>query len=192
MAPVYETVCAAVATRLSPGAFAHSERVAETAAELAGHYGLDAAEARLAGILHDWHRELAGEELVARARALGIEVTGTDEEVPYLLHGPVAARELPAVFPDLSAGVLEAIAAHTYGSVPMPPLAMAVYVADVIEPGRAHDGVERIREHVGEATLRELFADAYVASLKHIIKRRRPIHPCTLEVWNQIVMSERA
>lgn len=192
MAPAYESVRDAVASRLSPGAFAHSERVAETAAGLAGHYGLDADEARLAGLLHDWHRELTGDELIARASALGIEVTGADEEVPYLLHGPVAARELPAVFPDLSAGVLEAIAAHTYGAVPMPPLAMAVYVADVIEPGRDHHGVERIREDVGEATLSELFADAYAASLKHIIKRRRPIHPCTLEVWNRIVMGERA
>ena len=192
MASAYETVRDAVATRLSPGAFAHSERVAETAAALAGHYGLDAEEARLAGLLHDWHRELTGNELIARAIALGIEITDADEDVPYLLHGPVAARELPAVFPGLSASVLEAIASHTYGAVPMSPLAMAVYVADVIEPGREYRGVERIREDVGEATLSELFGDAYAASLKHIIKRRRPIHPSTLEVWNHVVVGERA
>lgn len=191
MAPVYETVRDAVATRLSAGAFEHSERVAETAAELAGHYGLDADEARLAGILHDWHRELTGDELIARAVSLGIEVTGVDEEVPYLLHGLVAARELPGVFPDLSSDVLEAIAAHTYGTVPMPPLAMAVYIADVIEPGREYRGVERIREDVGEASLHELFGDAYAASLKHIIRRRRPMHPSTLDVWNHVVVGDR-
>ena len=192
MAPAYETVRTAVAARLSPGGYAHSERVAETAAELARHYGLDVDEARLAGLLHDWHRELSGDELIARARTLGIEVTGADEEVPYLLHGPVAARELPAVFPDLSDGVLAAIATHTYGSDPMPPLAMVVYVADVIEPGRHYHGVDRLRDDVGEATLSELFGDAYAASLEHIIKRRRPIHPTTLEVWNRVVAGGRA
>ncbi|MBN2248195.1 MAG: bis(5'-nucleosyl)-tetraphosphatase (symmetrical) YqeK [Coriobacteriia bacterium] len=192
MAPAYETVRDAVSARLSPGAFAHCERVAETASALAERYNLDAAEARLAGLLHDWDRELPGDELVARARALGIEVTPADEAVPYLLHGPVAERELPAVFPGLSAEVLDAIGAHTYGAIPMAPLAMAVYVADVIEPAREHRGVESIRERVGQCSLPELFADAYASSLRHVIKRRRPIHPVTLTVWNSIVAGEGA
>lgn len=192
MALAYETVRNAVSARLTPRAFDHCDRVAETAAALASTYGLDVDSARLAGLLHDWDRELTGDELIARARRLDLEVTSADEEVPYLLHGPVAARELPAVFPDLSDGVLAAIAAHTYGTDPMPPLAMVVYIADVIEPGRQYSGVERLREDVGEATLGELFADAYAASLEHIIRRRRPIHPTTLAVWNRVVMGERA
>jgi len=188
----YDIAHDAVSSRLSPRARAHSERVAETAARLAERYGLDVDEARLAGLLHDWHRELPGDELIARATALGIEVTSADKAVPYLLHGPVAERELAAVFPDLSVGVLDAVGAHTYGSVPMSALAMVVYVADVIEPERDYKGVERLREQVSECSLEELFAEAYAASLRHIIKRRRPIHPATLEVWNRIVASERS
>lgn len=187
MEPTLETVRDAVAPRLSPAAFAHCERVADTAAGLAMRYGLDIDEARLAGLLHDWDRELEGAELVSRARALGIEVTEVDEAVPYLLHGLVAERELPAVFPDLSGDVLDAIGAHTYGRVPMSPLAMVVYVADTIEPQREHPGVERVRQQVEGSSLTELFFEAYAASFKHIIKRRRPIHPATLEVWNRLV-----
>ncbi len=191
MRPAYENVHDAVRVRLSPGAFTHCERVAETAAMLAERYGLDPDEARLAGILHDWNRELPAEELLAHARLLGIEITDADEAVPYLLHGPVAERELPGVFEGLGAAVLDAIGAHTYGRVPMAPLAMLIYIADVIEPAREHKGADSIRARVGEASLGRLFADAYAASLKHIVKRRRPIHPVTLQVWNQIVAGER-
>ena len=72
----------------------------------------------------------------------------------------------------------------------MAPLAMVVYVADVIEPERTQKGVERLREAVGECSLAELFAEVYAASLSHIITRRRPLHPVTLEVWNRVVAGE--
>lgn len=192
MPPAFEAAHDAVSARLTPGARAHCERVAETAGRLARRYGVDVTEARLAGLLHDWDREIPGSELLVRARALGVEVTGVDEAVPYLLHGPVARLELPEAFPDLSAGVLDAVGAHTYGSVRMSPLAMVVYVADVIEPARTHAGVERIRERVGDFSMPELFAETYGSALLHLVERRRPIHPVTLEVWNHIVAGAHA
>lgn len=186
----YEEAHAALADRLSASALAHSERVAQTAGDLAARYGVDVEQARMAGLLHDWHRELTAVELVTRSRRAGIPVTEIDEAVPYLLHGPLARVDLREVFPDLGDDVLEAIGVHTYGAVPMSPLSMVVYIADVIEPGRSHHGVARLREGAEHASLEELFADTYAASLKHIVKRRRPIHPDTLLVWNSIVAGE--
>lgn len=186
----YDLARAAVAERLSEPALAHSERVAQTAGELAERFGVDVEAARLAGLLHDWHRELGAAELVARSREAGIPVTGVDEAVPYLLHGPLARVDLPRVFPGVPDDVCEAIGAHTYGAVPMSPLAMVVYIADVIEPGRTYSGVERLRERVADASLEELFVDTYAASLKHIVKRRRPMHPETLRVWNSLVAGD--
>lgn len=190
MALAYEVARAALAARLSEPALAHSESVARTSGELAERYGVDVEHARLAGLLHDWHRELGPADLMARARDAGIAVTDVDEAVPYLLHGPLAQVELPRVFPELTADVCDAIGAHTYGAVPMSPLAMVVYIADVIEPGRTHHGVESLRERVGSASLEDLFADTYATSLKHLVKRRRPIHPDTLLVWNSIVAGD--
>jgi HD superfamily phosphohydrolase YqeK len=50
--------------------------------------------------------------------------------------------------------------------------------------------VERLRERVADASLEELFLDTYAVSLKHIVKRRRPMHPETLRVWNAIVAGD--
>lgn len=190
MVTSYEAAHAAVFERLSPEAARHCERVASIAAHLAQRHGIDAAEARLAGLLHDWDRELSAGELLARAERLGLSVTEADRAVPYLLHGPVAAVEIRDVFPELSDAAVEAIGAHTFGAPRMGALAMVVYIADVIEPGRTHDGVERLRERAEGAGLEETFAHTYAASLRHIVKRRKPIHPITVAVWNTYVAGD--
>lgn len=190
MAATYEAAHAAIVERLSPGAVRHCERVASVAAALAQRHGLDAGEARLAGLLHDWDRETPGDELLARAELLRLPITGADRAMPYLLHGPVAAAEIRAVFPELSDAVVEAVEVHTFGAPQMGPLAMVVYIADAIEPGRTHSGVERLRVRAASAGLEEAFADAYAASLGHIVERRKPIHPSTVEVWNTHVAGE--
>jgi putative nucleotidyltransferase with HDIG domain len=48
---------AALAARLDERGYAHSIAVADTAAHLAGVYGVDRDDAYLAGVLHDWSRD---------------------------------------------------------------------------------------------------------------------------------------
>lgn len=191
MQPPYEALCDIVCSRLSAPALAHSERVADTAAWLASVYGVDVEDARAAGLLHDWHRETSRTELERRARESGVRVTDVDVAVPYLLHGPVAAADLAREIPDLSTDVLDAIAKHTYGGAEMTPLAMVIYVADVIEPDRDHKGVQGLRDDVGAVGLGELFARAYKASVRHVVKTRRHIHPETVATWNRYVAEDR-
>jgi predicted HD superfamily hydrolase involved in NAD metabolism len=175
--PSWETALAALGERLDERGVRHSTGVAAMAERLARTYGLDVDSARLAGLLHDWCKDVSGEELLGRAEALGIPVTDADRAVPYLLHAPVAARELKD-------------AAHTYGSSTLTPLDMAVYVADTLEPGRTHAGVEELRALIGSVSLDELFALAYADSLRHLVDSRRRIHPETVATWNRIVGGE--
>lgn len=191
MSMTYDQAHGHLKARLSPMALGHSERVAATAGHIAALYGADVESARLAGLLHDWHRETPAEELVARARRLGLDVTEVDEAVPYLLHGPVAQADLELEMPDLSDDVLGAIGAHTYGTADMAPLSMIIYIADVIEPARHQDGVDSLRSSVGVRPLEDLFAEAYAASLHHLIDRRKRIHPQTVSTWNDIAMRSR-
>ncbi len=181
---------AALAERLGPASLAHCERVAETAARLAGRFGLDEADARLAGLLHDWEREAEDEDLLAKARSYGILVSEVDEAVPYLLHADVAAREVAEVFPALGEDVVEAVGTHTVGSPTMGPLAKLVYVADMIEPARGFEGVEPLRRQAERAVrsgLDELFGRAYRHTLLHLVTAGRPIHPRSVETWNRLV-----
>ena len=176
--------------RLGKKAFAHCEAVAETAGHLAEVYDIDVDRARLAGLLHDWAREMSGEELLDAADANEFEMTDVDAAVPYLLHARAGAAQVRAAFPELDEDVAQAVELHTMGSASMSDLDKVVYIADMIEPSRGFDGVEKLRDAVGSVTLDELFVRAYARSVIRLVERRRRIHPETLEVWNTLVAEE--
>lgn len=192
MPPVtYPSAEKSLSARLSPGAFAHSRGVAQTAAELAQRFGVDVGLARLGGLLHDWDCELPREELVSSAVAAGLEITQADAAVPYLLHARTGASALREAFPDLPAEVIAAVEHHTVGSAEMSDLDKVVYVADMIEPGRDYEGVEGLRQVARTSMLDELFAAAYQQSVAHLVRCRKRIHPQTVAVWNALVAGDR-
>ena len=172
---------------VKPRRFKHSLNVAATAGELAQTYGVDEFLARAAGLLHDWDKVLPNDELAARAVHLGLTFDVPVTRVLPLLHGPVAARELPAQFPNLPAEVFQAIDRHTVGAVGMSPLDMVVYVADGIEPMRNGEDIARLRTLVGEVTLPELFFECLAQSACYVLKTRRYLYPGTLTVYNAYV-----
>ncbi len=135
------------------------------AQRLAEVYSLDAEKARLAGLLHDWCKDVSGADLIDRAVALGIPVSDVDRAVPYLLHAPVAAAELSVEFPGISRDVLDAVGAHTYGSGTSRRLD-GVYVADTLEPGvsRWRPGLRNCRT----VSLEELLS-GYADSIRHLL-----------------------
>ncbi len=181
----------ALRERLSPGALAHSQRVAHAAAELAGVYDVDVDEARLAGLLHDWHRDLDDDSLLVQAEALGVRVSDVDIAIPYLLHARTGSASLASAFPALPRSVLDAVERHTVGASDMTDLDRVVYLADMLEPGRKHAPLDGLRDDIGKVPLTELFERAYAASLQHLVERRRLIHPDTVAVWNSLARAGR-
>ena len=135
---------ALVAGRLSPARMAHSRRVAAEAVELARIHGADPAAAEVAGLLHDYCRELPAAEILAAAGRYGIPVGLVEARRPVgLLHGPVAAAELSEA--GLDTEVAGAIALHTVGGEGMTILEKCLYLADFCEPGRGFPGLEDVR-----------------------------------------------
>ena len=147
MAPTvtYEAAEQVLAERLGEESLEHSRRVAETAGRLADTYGADVASARLAGLLHDWDRELTEDELREAAASACMDVTDVDLARPYLLHARTAALALEEAFPGLARDVLDAVARHTMGASEMSDLDKVVFIADMIEPGRTYKGVDKLR-----------------------------------------------
>ncbi len=177
----------ALAGRLGTRGYEHSVAVAETALVLAEEYGVDPDEAYLAGLLHDWSRDEDAATLRESAERFGIELTAVDEAVPYLLHGRAGAAALKERFPDLPERVVDAVARHTFGAPRMTDLDRVIYLADALEPGRDAAVANELRREVGRIPLGELYARAYAASLEHLVRGRRRIHPATVEAWNSIV-----
>jgi predicted HD superfamily hydrolase involved in NAD metabolism len=162
--------------RLSDKRYAHTLRVAETTERLAKLYGLDPERARLAGLLHDTAREVGKEELLRVAEEDGLPIGDFERERPILLHGPVAAKLAREDLGVEDGEILDAVRVHTTGKPGMGPLALALFVADKIEPGREQPGVEDLRE-LASVSLHRAARAALEDSISYNERRDRPAHP---------------
>lgn len=169
---------------------AHVLSVADFAAELAWTYGVDLSLARAAGLLHDWDKALSNEEVVAVARALGVDLGVDLDLVQPLLHGITAALTLPERYPELPPEVWRAVRLHTLGSATMEALDMVVFVADGIEPLRpATPGIERVRGLVGEVGIDELYWESFRSGVEYVIRDGRYLYPGTIDVYNSLCLA---
>ena len=166
----------------------HTLGVASTACELARVYDVDALSATAAGLLHDWDKVLPDDELVSRAIRYRIEVAGSVALAAPLLHGPVAARELPELFGDLPAGVFQAVARHTVGAQDMAPLDMVVFIADAIEPNRHGSYADALRAQVGKVSLEELFFACFTQGLVYVLQTGRYLYPTAIDIYNHYAL----
>ena len=178
---VLETADDFARARLSDKRYGHTVRVADTAESLAREHGLDPARTRLAALLHDAARETEPEEYLRLADEWGLPVGDPERQSPKLLHGPVAAelarRELGVEDDE----VLAAIRAHTVGRAGMGPLALALYVADKIEPARDYPSVGRIRD-LARKDLREAATESLRRAIAYNEGRGKSIHPASREM----------
>ncbi len=173
-----------------PRRLAHSISVARMAEHLAVLYGVDPYLARVSGLLHDWDKAVPSDELIERARYFGIDLGVPLESVEPLLHGMVAARELPQRYPHLPREVWHAIDCHTSAAEDMGPLDMVLFVADGIEPlRRASEGITQTRSLVGKASLEDLFWCAFVGGIVYVLEGGRYLLPRTIDIYNTLAQS---
>jgi predicted HD superfamily hydrolase involved in NAD metabolism len=169
--------------RLSEKRLAHTLRVADTAVRLAALHGLDEERTRLAALLHDSARELGNEALLRLAEEFGYGILDAEKEKPNLLHGPVAAGLARRELGVEDAEVLDAVRVHTTGAPGMGPLALALYVADKVEPARDYPGVDDLRA-LAERDLHEATLGALRRAIRHNRERGRETHPLSLKALN--------
>ena len=167
--------------RLSENRCGHTLRVADTAESLARKHSLDPDRTRLAALLHDAARETEPEEFLRLAEEWNLPVGEPERDSPKLLHGPVAAELARRELGVENEEVLAAIRVHTVGAAGMGPLALALYVADKIEPARDYPSVGSIRD-LAEKNLREAAAESLRRVIAHNEGRGRPIHPASREM----------
>ncbi len=165
----------------------HIEGVAQTARDLALIYGVDPAKASLAGLLHDWDKGYSGEQMQERVQELGLDELIDPRLVrsmPQVFHGQTAAAALAREYPSIPIDVLQAIARHTTGAIPMSDLDMVIYIADALEPGRTYGTIDDLRAMVGKVDLEELFYQTYRYWVILLLEQAKTMHPDTIEVYN--------
>ena len=164
--------------RLSEKRYGHTVRVANTAESLARKHGLDPAQTRLAALLHDAARETEPDEFLRLAKEWNLSVGEPERQSPKLLHGPVAAELARRELGVANEEVLVAIRVHTIGAAEMGPLALALYVADKIEPARDYPSVGKIRD-LASSDLREAAAESLRRVIAYNEGRGRSVHPAS-------------
>jgi predicted HD superfamily hydrolase involved in NAD metabolism len=168
-----------VEERLKPTSAAHCARTAETAVAMALRFGVDVADAELAGLLHDYARDVIDTDAVPLASDLGLPVTAFEVAHPHLLHARLGAALVRRDLPGVGEAVLSAISAHTVGAIPMSDLDRIVYIADAIEPGRDYPAVESLRAVCDSESLSECFRVVYGRSTRNVMEKGLAVHPLT-------------
>lgn len=184
--PDKETLLAKLRASIPEKRFVHSMGVAAEAARLARVHGADEARAELAGWLHDCAKGIPVGEQVATCDRLGVPLDDWTRACPPVVHGVLGAFLARRDYGVEDEAVLQAIRRHTVGAPGMTLLDKIVYLADLVEPGRAFDGVESLRALV-DANLDEAILVSIERQLALNAARRRPLHPAMLLLWNDIL-----
>ena len=173
----------------NPKRFVHSISVGHCAETLAQVYGADMFSARVAGILHDWEKLLSDADTLELAERFRIQVEVPYQKIVGLLHGPLAAKTLPAIYPWLSNEILSAIQKHTAGDRQMSKLDKILYVADFIEPLRPNfTAVEESRNvYLRGGSLDELYESAFCNVMMYVISSRRYLYPNSIALYNEMI-----
>jgi len=166
--------------------FEHSKSVSVEAAALARKYGADVEAAMLAGLLHDYARDMPDMELLRLAEKYNLVSCWVEERFPLLLHGPVGAVLIREELGIDNSEVLEAVSRHTTGAPDMGKLAKIVYLADSIEPLRKYKGVENFRR-LSRINLNIAVLEVMNSSIQHCISKNSFIHPLTIEARNKLL-----
>ena len=173
----------------NPKRFVHSISVGHCAETLAQVYGADMFSARVAGILHDWEKLLSDADTLELAERFRIQAEAPYQKIVGLLHGPLAAKTLPAIYPWLSNEILSAIQKHTAGDRQMSKLDKILYVADLIEPLRPNfKAVEESRNvYLRGGSLDELYESAFCNVMMYVISSRRYLYPNSIALYNEMI-----
>ena len=176
--------------RLSGKRYAHTSRAADVAERLARIHSLDPKRARLAALLHDTAREVGKEELLRVAEEEDLYMSDFEREWPILLHGPVAAELARRDLGVEDEEVREAVRHHTTGGQGMGSLALALFVADKIEPARTGPNVEELRDLAVEDLCQAATA-ALEGSISYNELRGYQTHPKSRETLYWLKNSDR-
>ena len=124
--------------------YIHSIGVAGTTAEVLSHF--DCADycrtwncfsaASFCGLAHDIAREMPDAQILEFCKENRLFLSKEDIEAPVLAHGTVSAEIAMHLVGSYPMSWYKALCVHTSGNAGMDDLALALFIADYIEPSR--------------------------------------------------------
>lgn len=179
--PSVAPYCERVKAQVGAKRFEHIVRVAiltETIAKANNFSDDEVRAASLAAILHDAARDLSAEEIFRLAPPL----TELERANPMSVHGR-AGRRLVESWGISDERILDAVEGHVFGVSKDNRIGMAVYIADVSEPGRG------VNEDIRELAMKNLYRAykrAVDSKVQYLRAKGKAIHPDTLRVHREL------
>lgn len=179
--PTVAPYCDRVRSVVGIERFEHIRRVARLADEIALANGFTEPEREqvaLAAVLHDAARDMSEDDLLRMAPP----TCDVEADHPLALHGRVG-RLLAESWGVHDGAVLEAIEGHVFGVPLANHVGLAVYVADVCEPGR---GVNDDIRGLALRDLRAAYRQAMQSKVSYLHRTGKAIHPATLRAYQEL------
>lgn len=183
-----EQFIAIIRSRLSNYRFRHSLCVAEEARRLAVRYGADADKAYTAGILHDVMKDTAPAAHQKILDDYGVELDTVEKHSPTLWHARTGAVFLRHILGIEDEEILRAVRYHTTGRAGMSLLEQVLFVADFTSADRDYPDVDVMRRFADQS-LSDAMLYGVDYTIRELIDRGNPVHPNTVALYNDIVLS---
>ena len=179
---------AKVAANLSESRFEHCLRVEATAIQLAQKNGADVERAAIAGLVHDYAKQLPDETFIEAIKTQGFD----PELLNYgnaIWHGVVGAYFIERDLEIHDETILNAVRRHTIGAPEMTLIDQILFVADFVEPGRNFPGAEAARE-TAMADLAAGVRYEILNKLTFLIQGKKQIYAKTIDTYNAWVPTQ--
>lgn len=173
--------------RLSEYRFYHSLNVADEAKRLALKYGADAEKAFTAGLVHDIMKDTPKPEQLKLFEKYGVQLTPVELNSPKVWHAMCGELFLRNELKLTDEEILKAVRYHTTARAGMSLLEKVLYVADYTSAERDYDDVDIMREKA-DRDLDEAILYGLQYTLDEMIKEGRPVHPDSLDAYNEAAM----
>lgn len=170
--------------------FEHSLRVMETSIKLANRYNFSVEKAAIAGLLHDCGKLKGETNLLKVSSDFGIILDSMTKCNSELIHSILSAAIAEKEYGIKDQEILRAIRYHTTGRENMSLLEKIVYIADLIEPGRSFEGVDKLRRLALE-DLDKCLLYSLDNTLKFLIEKKKLIHIDSIKARNYLLIQTR-
>lgn len=174
--------------RLDDARYQHCLRVETTARQLATQYGADVDRAGLAGLLHDYAKQVPVADYRQLIQRQGFDLTLLNYS-RGVWHGLVGTWYIKTEVGVTDKLVLQAIERHTTGDPDMTVLDQIIFVADFIEPARDLPVEIKCRQ-AAETSLTEATRIELENTLTYLIGQRQVVFPKTLLTYNAFLSKE--
>lgn len=166
--------------------YEHSLRVAETAVQLAKRYDAPVEKVKLAAILHDYAKCMTEEELRNEIYKYDLPTMLLTYNAE-LWHAPVGAMIMKHQYGIDDDDIIHAIYYHTTGRADMSLVEQIIFIADYIEPGRTHLGVEEVRD-LAQRHLSQAIQRALRNTIIYLVNKNVTLYPDTFYAYNKFTV----